>query len=215
MPIPINSITQSGEGVYTNLSDSETYFNSEIFTTTASLSEIKATPTAGSNTGPLIINRLGGAVGIGAIPTSSLTINGNSSHTTFSGSSPSNADLTLDTSIYKYFYYTRTFSGTSGDTKLTASINNFKDGSEIYIFMTSVGNTPTSTEMHVRCSTTTTNYKNPNISGATNGSILYWGQYSTNNHTIKFPWRTDESIALHLVSFGNTFYGSVISNGLS
>lgn len=212
MPIPINSITQSGEGVYTNLSDSETYFNSEIFTTTASLSEIKATPTAGSNTGPLIINRLGGAVGIGAIPTSSLTINGNSSHTTFSGSWGNGQNFNLNASTYKYFYYTRTNNGSTGATILTASIDNFKDGSEIYIFMTSEGTSPISNEMHVRCSTTTTNYRNPNISGATNGSIL---NTTINKHTIKFDWSPDELIALHLVSFGNTFYGSVISNGLS
>jgi hypothetical protein len=259
MPITINAITQSGQGVYTNLSDSKTYFNSGISDyigigtttpnhpieikrrgpsgntqrqlamgdtsagqvlflgtsdTTANLSEIEATTSGGTSAGSLIINRLGGAVGIGAMPTSSLTIKGNSSHTSVSESSQSGTNLTLNASTHKYFYYTRTHGGIGGDTILTASINNFKDGSEIYIFMTS-DSSITSTEMHVLCSSTNTNYKNPNISGATNGSILYYGQYSTNNHTIKFLGATSELITLHLVSFGNTFYGSVISNGIS
>lgn len=261
MPIAINAITQSGQGVYTNLSDSKTYFNSGISDyigigttspnhpieikrrgpsgntqrqlamgdttagqvlflgtsdTTANLSEIEATTSGGVSAGTLIINKLGGAVGIGVMPTSSLTINGNSSHTSVSESSLTGTNLTLNASTHKYFYYTRTYSGVGGNTILTASINNFKNGSEIYIFMTSADNTSAnSTEMHIQCSSTATNYKKPNISGATNGSILYYGQYSTNTHTIKFPWTTSESIALHLVSFGNTFYGSVISNGLS
>ncbi len=257
MPIAINAITQSGQGIYTNLSDSKTYFNSGISDyvgigttspnhpieikrrgpsdntqrqlamgnttagevlflgtsdTTANLSEIEATTSGGLSAGTLIINKLGGAVGIGAIPTSSLTINGNSSHTTFSGSWGNGQNFNLDASTYKYFYYTRTNNGSTGATILTASIDNFKDGSEIYIFMTSEGTSPISNEMHIRCSSTTTNYKNPNISGATNGSIL---NTTINKHTIKFDWSPDELIALHLVSFGNTFYGSVISNGLS
>jgi len=258
MTIPINSITQSGQGVYTNLSDSITYFNSGISDyigigttspnypieisrrgpsgktqrqlaigntnsitsevlflgtsdTIANLSEIEATTSAGVSAGSLIINRLGGAVGIGAIPTSSLTIKGNSSHTSVSESSQTGTNLTLNASTHKYFYYTRTYGG--GSAILTASINNFKDGSEIYIFMTSADNaSATSTEMHVQCSSTTTNYKNPNISGATNPYILY---DPINKHTIKFLGATSELIALHLVSFGNTFYGSVISNLIS
>jgi len=259
MTIPINSITQSGQGVYTNLSDSITYFNSGISdyigigttspnypieisrrgpsgktqrqlaigntnsitsevlflgtsATTADLSEIEATTSAGVSAGSLIINRLGGAVGIGAIPTSSLTINGNSSHTTFSGSAPAGSNLELDASTYKYFYYTRTNVPGVGIEILTASINNFKDGNEIYIFMTTDSTSNHINNMHVRCSSTTTNHRNPNISGAINSNILY---HTTNKHTIRFKNSTDELIALHLVSFGNTFYGSVISNLIS
>lgn len=204
MPVSINLISSSGVGLYTNVSDSTSYFLSASVrhfevSDNVTISTLNTTNLSSSN-GAFIS-------GVTKINTASFSRGVNS------GSIVAyNNNVDFDASTNRVFQFLK--NTTTGDQNFTASINNFPSGGDVYLFVkpnTTINNIA---RMHIRCASGTSNYSNPKIAGANNGNLF---QYNIGSeHTICFIFNTTETIGVHIFNIGNNVYfGYAVSNNIT